>query len=401
MFFALKRGDKLETVKKIEMLKLEEIKPYKNNARKNDKAVPYVKESIIKFGFCNPILIDENNTILNGHTRYKAVMELGYTEVACTRLSGLTEKQKKALRLADNKSSEIAEWDFELLNLELKGLTDFDSLLGEFEINFDIDTNLNNKTSSETKIEPQNDNDNDNEKVLEEKPDEMPEDPFTNEIINVPIDNARINTIKQINLHLYDPARTDGFYQMPAIGGEDYTPTDLQGFNYVLNEPDYTKTVHFFLDDYQFERLWNRPEYYIERLKDYAAVLTPDFSLYLDMPLAMQVWNRFRSQLIGQLMQDSGLTVIPTLSWTDKASYEFCFDGVPRRSTVAISTIGVKQSEHALKIWTDGVDELIRRLEPNRILIYGGEVEYDFKDIEVVHYSNAVTERMKASDKGD
>lgn len=208
-------------------------------------------------------------------------------------------------------------------------------------------------------------------------------------------DFHRDTTINQYNLFDYDDTRTEGKYDMPALEGVDHIPSDLQGFNYVLNKPDTSKGVHFFLDDYQFERIWQRPDFYIEKLLDFDCVLTPDFSLYLDMPIAMQVWNIYRSRLIGQIMQNYGLTVIPTVSWSTNDSFNFCFDGLPRNATLAVSTIGVKQNKEQFQIWIDGMDEMIKRLSPKRIVIYGGKVDYDYKNIEVVYFDNATTERMK------
>lgn len=102
--------------------KIEELKPYENNPRKNDEAVQYVKNSIKEFGFKVPIVIDEGGVIIAGHTRYKASMELGLNEVPCIVANDLNEEQIKAFRLADNKVSEKAEWDFNMLGEELAEL---------------------------------------------------------------------------------------------------------------------------------------------------------------------------------------------------------------------------------------------------------------------------------------
>ncbi|MCC9751217.1 DUF4417 domain-containing protein, partial [Streptococcus agalactiae] len=147
------------------------------------------------------------------------------------------------------------------------------------------------------------------------------------------------------NLFDYDEDRTSGKYNMPTLSKIDHIPPDLQGFNYVLNNPNFSNGVHFFLDDYQFERIWQKPDFYIEKLIDFDCVLTPDFSLYLDMPMAMQIWNIYRSRLIGQMMQDLGLSVIPTVSWSTPESFDFCFDGLPTNGTLAISTIGIKRND--------------------------------------------------------
>lgn len=108
----------------IENLKIEEVIPYEKNPRKNDEAVKYVAESIKKFGFKVPIIIDKDNIIVCGHTRLKAAKKLKLKEVPCIRADDLTEEQIKAFRLADNKVSERAEWDFDLLAEELADLKD-------------------------------------------------------------------------------------------------------------------------------------------------------------------------------------------------------------------------------------------------------------------------------------
>lgn len=117
-------------------LKLEELKPYEKNPRKNTEAVKYVAESIKQFGFKVPIVIDKNNVIVAGHTRYKAAKKLGIHEVPCIIADDLTDEQVKAFRLADNKVAEKAEWDFDLLFDELDNIFDIDmeSLGFEFDV---------------------------------------------------------------------------------------------------------------------------------------------------------------------------------------------------------------------------------------------------------------------------
>lgn len=106
--------------------KIDEIKPYEKNPRKNDEAVKYVAESIKQFGFKVPIVIDRDGIIVAGHTRYKAAKKLNLKEVPCIVADDLTDEQVKAFRLADNKVAEKSEWDFDLLADELDELFDFD-----------------------------------------------------------------------------------------------------------------------------------------------------------------------------------------------------------------------------------------------------------------------------------
>lgn len=105
---------------------IKELKPYEKNPRKNDEAVKFVAASIREFGFKVPIVIDRDDVIVAGHTRWKAAKKLGIAEVPCIVADDLTDEQIKAFRLADNKVSEKAEWDFEFLAEELDDLFDFD-----------------------------------------------------------------------------------------------------------------------------------------------------------------------------------------------------------------------------------------------------------------------------------
>jgi DNA modification methylase len=126
--------------------KLDEIIPYVNNPRKNDKAVDSVALSIENYGFKVPIVIDQKNEIVTGHTRYKASVKLGLKEVPCIIADDLTPAQIKAYRIADNKVSEASEWDMELVKIELDGLKEFTG--------FDLeDFNVDNKEQEYNTIE--------------------------------------------------------------------------------------------------------------------------------------------------------------------------------------------------------------------------------------------------------
>ena len=125
-------------------MKVEELIPYINNPRNNENAVDKVASSITEFGFKNPIFIDKNNVVVNGHTRLLASKKLGLKEVPCIVIDDLTDTQIKAFRIADNKTSEYAEWDEELLKLELEQLEDmnFDLECTGFDMD-DIEQMLN------------------------------------------------------------------------------------------------------------------------------------------------------------------------------------------------------------------------------------------------------------------
>lgn len=126
-------GDRIS----IEYRKIDELIPYANNPRKNDKAVDAVAESIKEFGFKVPVIVDGHGEVIAGHTRIKAAKKLGISEVPCVLADDLTEQQIKAFRLADNKTSELADWDNDLLAEELSGIFDLDMELFGFDLSED------------------------------------------------------------------------------------------------------------------------------------------------------------------------------------------------------------------------------------------------------------------------
>ena len=106
----------------------------------------------------------------------------------------------------------------------------------------------------------------------------------------------------------------------------------------------------------------------------------------MDMPDPMRRRNRYRSMALGRYWQEQGLTVVPVLSWAQLSTYEFTFDGIPRPATVATSTVGVKNDKAALAIWMDGMQAAMNALEPARVLLYGGNVGFDFGAAELIEY---------------
>ena len=354
---------------KIEYVDINSIKPYKKNARKHSKeSVDVIAESIKEFGMCKAIGIWKN-TIVEGHGRWLACKKLGYDKVPVTRLEHLTDEQRRAYCAVDNKTQEFSSWDFDLLPNELNNIFDIDMSKFGFEL-----------TKEEFRLEPEQE-----QEEEEEEEEEIDEGYYGDE---------RERTNKAYNLDLVDYDRLEqDFWQMPVIKNNGYIPKDLIGFNYAKTNEEKNVGVHFYIDDYQFERVWNDPEKYVEVLMDYPCILSPDFSLYMDMPMPMKIWNIYRSRFIGAYYQSKGLRVIPTISWAEKETFSFCFKGIPKGSIVSISTIGVKRDEEALQIWKDGVAEMIRQIQPSTILVYGGELEYDYGDINIIYFNNKVTER--------
>lgn len=321
----------------IKMMNVDELIPYEKNPRNNTKAVNQVANSIKAFGFNVPVVIDKNKVVVCGHTRIKACKKLGLSNVPCVMVDKLTPKQIRAFRLAENKVSEKASWDFKLLELEINDLVaDFN--MADFGFNFDV-------------------------AAKKEK--------------NVDDTKQKETNILNLNRRQYDGV---GYYDIPEllpISAADISGIEEWiGFNYVLSdEHPENKGVHFFVSDYQFERLWNNPDKYINKLLNYRAVLTPDFSPYGDMPLVTQLYNHYRKHWVGALMQEAGVNVIPTIrASTDLRSFDWYLDGEPKGGVVAISSMWCGDPE-IKSIFMREYNTMYARLKPEKVFIYGDKIE--------------------------
>lgn len=175
-------------------------------------------------------------------------------------------------------------------------------------------------------------------------------------------------------LHFSDLLFSDNVYGIPALARQDIpVPTRLMQWGSkpaLLAAPrDAGLAVHFFLDDYRFESLWKNPHRNLDALVRLGCVLSPDFSLWREMPLAMQIWNTYRSRWLGAFWQAAGLQVIPTISWSQ--AHDFCYYGVERGSMVAISSIGIVKDPEARELFREGFRKMLVMLEPSTILCYG------------------------------
>lgn len=163
-----------------------------------------------------------------------------------------------------------------------------------------------------------------------------------------------------------------GAFDVPRLFPERCNAENFIGFNYVRTcKQPYDKGVHFFIDDYQFTRLWRNPDAYLGLLHKFKCVCTPDFSIYNDFPKAIQIYNHYRKHWLGAYWQNCGIPVISTVSWSDKSSFEWCFDGEPVGGAVAVSSVGTQRSKESRLLFMDGYNEMLLRLHPSIIYFYG------------------------------
>lgn len=173
-----------------------------------------------------------------------------------------------------------------------------------------------------------------------------------------------------IQRRLYDGV---GEYGIPEIEPTQYEPCDFIGFNYATKKgvERSGQGVHFFLDDYQFQRVWNNPETYAKILSQFKCVCSPDFSLFADYPKAMQIFNHYRKHWLAAYWQENGVKVIPTICWSTPDSFEWCFDGEPTHSCVAVSAVGTQLRKADKELFLLGYHEMMDRLQPETVLFYG------------------------------
>lgn len=173
------------------------------------------------------------------------------------------------------------------------------------------------------------------------------------------------------NSFLVSTANYDSEYEIPIIQPIYVAPKSVIEFSKATSSKDYDKWVHFYEDDHLFERIWRNPKRYLPILKKYKGVILPDFSLYRDMPLCMQIWNIYRSRAIGNWLQENGVPVIPNVRWGDDRTVDICTAGLTKHGTIAIGSHGCIKDYSNRIIFRRGFIHVIRRLVPSNLIIYG------------------------------
>ena len=345
----------------IEYVDPRSLKPYAKNSRVHDEEdIEAIRESIRVFGFNDPVGVwGKRNLIVEGHGRQIAAIEEGLPLIPIIHLDHLNDEQQRAYRLAHNKTAELSFWDNKIVKNELKGIGKINMQAFGFTLP-------------------------DLMKLDEDDPQPSGKEPEAEEDDGGYYGDERERTFDAYNLHDYDPRKVAGAYDLPILKRCDYIPEKLIGFNYLLSTEARDAGIHFFIDDYQFERVWNTPGIYVEKLLAFPCVCTPDFSLYMDMPKAMKIWNVYRSRLIGQMMQTMGINVIPTLQYAGADTLDWCFDGIEGGGTVAVSTVGVMKDAAARKTWAAGMERALQQIKPKTVVCYGAEIDFDFSPAHVV-----------------
>ena len=195
------------------------------------------------------------------------------------------------------------------------------------------------------------------------------------------MNNEKFNNYDVFHAFLVEDADFDGYIELPVIKTSNELPEKVVTFSKAMSKSwtDFDSWVVFYEHDKEFERLWNNPKQYLDKLKKFKGVISPDFSLYRNMPLVMQMWNTYRGRALAVWLQNNDVEIIPNVRFGDERTFSFCFDGIEENKTVAVGTHGcIKRKEDKI-FFKVGLALMVQRLSPKAIIVYGSAPDNIFK----------------------
>ena len=207
------------------------------------------------------------------------------------------------------------------------------------------------------------------------------------------VNKERKGCVDVFNSFLVVLATYAGVFEFPILKPCYEWPNRLLAFSRCIASRDYDYCIHFDEDDYLFERLWRNPKKYLPILQRYNGVILPDWSLYRDMPLVMQLWNIYRSRAIGTWLQANGVKVIPNVRYGDRRTYRCCCDGLPSHAVIAVGSHGTIKNIEDRIIFAQGLEVVVKRLQPIAIVVYGSVPDtifqkYSDMGISIYHFES-------------
>lgn len=196
--------------------------------------------------------------------------------------------------------------------------------------------------------------------------------------------------------------RVENQTKVPIIEQYDVTelPTEILAFHEAMRstQTNFDAIVHFYEDDRLFMRLFRNPDKYIPKLKQYKYVISPDMSQYIEMPYFSRYANNCHNKAMAQYLQRHGVNIIANVTWSLPDSYDYCFEGIPENTVIAIGSNGVNAHSDSKYLWYRGYEEAIRRLNPTRIIRYGQKMPDEREDISI-YFDNTYLRRMRHGSK--
>lgn len=175
-------------------------------------------------------------------------------------------------------------------------------------------------------------------------------------------------------------------------------PNKLLSFLEAQKTKDFHQWLHFYIDDFHFDKVWFRINQFIEMFKRFDGIILPDFSVYRDMPLCMQYWNIYRSRALGCYLQSKGIKVIPNVRYGDERTYDVSTLGLSYEQTIAIGTNGVVKNLQDRHYLEEGFDYIVNKLHPKNIIIYGSTTKHieevcNSNEINIIHFRSTQFDR--------
>lgn len=158
-------------------------------------------------------------------------------------------------------------------------------------------------------------------------------------------------------------------YEFPIVKGDNIVPTKLIAFD-TKHQEDFEGACHFFMHDYKLERIWSRPDKYLNYLQKFEAVIMPDFSMYEDAPVPVALYNKYRNHWLANYFQEEGIPVIINPQWMSRLHTEQAVDGL-EASVICKSSVGCVQRNMSRQIYNEGFYEMLDIIQPETILHYG------------------------------
>lgn len=184
-----------------------------------------------------------------------------------------------------------------------------------------------------------------------------------------------------------------GNFEIPILQSTSSIPLKVIPFSKAISSNEYDAWIVFYENDDKFVRIWNNPKRYLSIIKKFKGVISPDFSVYRNMPLSMQVWSTYQGKALAHFWQENEIDVIPNVRFGDKRTFEFCFDGVPKNSVVAVGTHGCIKSIVDRMHFKIGLAQMVKVLVPHTIIVYGTAPpdifgEYQRHGIDIVQFNS-------------
>lgn len=317
--------------------------------------------------------------VVMGHARKTVAIEEGEL-VPVVYQDFESEAMERAQLAADNRLAELSEIDIKLLNIEVLELETLEMPMDDFGFERE------NKKSK--------------------KYDKKEKDKESKEEIFAFKEDSIFKSNNQFGIPDLDPCMLANIEDVPnrIWSGGEFVSGDLILYTTTSLPDDCSKYIlGFYIDDYRFEQTWSDAVIFVEKLSKYKfkTIIAPDFSTWRDDPFAVQLFNRYRSMWVARYWQKAGFKIIPSLSWSDERSYDFCCSGIPYNCDLVSLQCRTTKSKLGKEYFMNGINETLNRINPKKVIIYGGITHKDWIEpiletkSDIVWMSDFISERRK------